>query len=73
MLLQLLFDDVAVVGGGMVVAASIEGLQKGLLAMASDIGKLHIMGQNLEAYTREHFLWDHAANKYLELFSRILH
>ena len=67
------FDDVAVVGGGMVVAASIEGLQKGLLAMASDIGKLHIMGQNLEAYTREHFLWDHAANKYLELFSRILH
>lgn len=67
------FDDVAAVAGGMVVAATIEGLQKGLLSMAGDPERLEIMGQHLREFTREHFLWDHAANRYLELFSRILH
>ena len=67
------FDDVSEVGGGMIVPASVEGLQEGLLSMTTDPRELVIMGQNLEAYTREHFLWDHAANKYLELFSRIMH
>lgn len=65
------FDDVAEVAGGMVVAASIEGLQEGLLSMTSDPEKLKIMGQNLREFTREHFLWDHIVTRYLELFSRI--
>ena len=67
------FEDVAVVEGGMVVAASIEGLQKGLLAMTCNTVNLKIMGKNLEKFTREHFLWDHIVNRYLELFSRIMH
>jgi hypothetical protein len=50
----------------------VEGIRKGLLAMTADSGKLKIMGQNLEKFTRENFLWDHASNKYLALFSRIL-
>jgi glycosyltransferase involved in cell wall biosynthesis len=66
------FDDIATVAGGMVVEASVEGIRKGLLAMTADSGKLKIMGQNLEKFTRENFLWDHASNKYLALFSRIL-
>jgi glycosyltransferase involved in cell wall biosynthesis len=65
------FDDVAVEGGGMVVAASVEGLQEGLLSMAGDPERLEIMGQHLREFTCEHFLWDHAANRYLELFSRM--
>lgn len=65
------FDDVSEVGGGMIVPASVEGLQEGLLSMTSDPGKLVIMGQNMEAYTREHFLWDHTANKYIELLTKI--
>jgi glycosyltransferase involved in cell wall biosynthesis len=67
------FNDVSAVGGGMVVAASIEGLQDGLLAMTGNPDKLKIMGQNLLKFTREHFLWDHMVNRYLELFSRIVH
>jgi glycosyltransferase involved in cell wall biosynthesis len=67
------FDDVATVAGGMVVAASIEGLQKGLLSMINDPEKLEIMSQNLREYTCENFLWDHIVNRYLELFSRIMH
>ena len=66
------FDDVAAVEGGMVVAASVKGLQEGLLAMAGNPAKLKIMGQNLEHFTREHFLWNHMVNRYLELFSRIM-
>ena len=67
------FDDVAVVAGGMVVAASVEGLQKGLLSMTGNPERLEIMGQDLREFTCEHFLWDHAASRYLELFSRIMH
>lgn len=67
------FDDVATVAGGIIVPASVEGLQEGLFAMTSDYEKLRLMGQNLEVYTRKSFLWDHAANKYLELFSRMMH
>jgi glycosyltransferase involved in cell wall biosynthesis len=67
------FDDVAEVGGGMVVAASVEGMQEGLLAMTRNSARLKVMGQNLEKFTREHFLWDHAANKYIEFFSKIMH
>lgn len=67
------FNDVATVEGGIVVAASVEGLHDGLLSMTRGPERLRTMGRNLEAYTREHFLWDHAANNYLELFSRITH
>lgn len=67
------FDDVAAVAGGMVVEASIEGLQEGLLAMTGNPDKLKIMGQNLLKFTRDHFLWDHMVNRYLELFSRVMH
>jgi len=65
------FDDVARVAGGMVVAASVEGLQKGLRAMTSDPARLQMMGQNLEQLTRDRFLWEHIADRYLELFLRI--
>lgn len=67
------FDDVASVEGGMVVEASVKGLKRGLLAMTGNSEKLNIMGQNLEKFIREHFLWDYVVNKYLELFSRIMH
>jgi len=66
------FDGVAAVEGGMVVAASVAGLKRGLLSMTSDPGKLKTMGQNLEKFTRERFLWDHMVNRYLELFSKII-
>jgi len=66
------FNDVDAISGGMVVAASVDGLQEGLLSMTSNPDKLKIMGQNLLRFTREHFLWDHIVNKYLELFSRIM-
>jgi glycosyltransferase involved in cell wall biosynthesis len=67
------FGDVAAVAGGMVVEASVDGLQEGLRAMTDNPEKLKIMGKNLEEFTREHFLWDHVVNRYIELFSKIMH
>jgi glycosyltransferase involved in cell wall biosynthesis len=66
------FDDVAAVGGGMVVGASAEGLKDGLLAMTADPGALKSMGRNLEKFTRDHFLWEDMVNRYVQLFSTII-
>lgn len=66
------FDDIAAVAGGMIVAASVEGLQGGLTAMTRDTAELGVMGQNLTRFVRDHFLWNHAAKEYLELFRRIV-
>jgi len=67
------FDDVAGTGGGKVVPASGEGLEKGLVFMMSNGEALKTMGKNLKKFTSEHFLWDRMAKSYLELFSKILH
>lgn len=66
------FDDVAAVKGGMVVAASVSGLQEGLMAMTGDPGLLRTMGKNLETYVRENFLWEHRVKQYLDLFEKII-
>lgn len=66
------FDDVAAVAGGMVVAASVEGLKDGLIAMTADPGALKSMGRNLEKFTRDHYLWEDMVNRYLQLFSKII-
>ncbi len=66
------FGEIAAIDGGIVVPASIEGLQKGLLSMSTDPQLLKTMGQNLRKFTHKNFLWDHAAERYLELFTRMI-
>lgn len=66
------FDEIATIGGGMVVPASVEGLQKGLLDILSDTLQLKKMGGNIEKYVRENFTWDSVINKYLQLYRQIL-
>ena len=65
------FDDVALQEGGVVVAATVEGLREGLLATAGNPARLKIMGQNLKKYTCDLFLWDHIVKRHLELFAKI--
>ena len=66
------FSEVASIGGGQVVPASVDGLQKGLIRILRDPAKLRAMGTNLKKYTCEHFTWDSVINKYLKLYSQIL-
>lgn len=66
------FDEIAAIGGGKVVTATVEGVQKGLVELLSDTARLKVMGNNLEKYTCEHFAWDSVINKYLQLYRQIL-
>jgi len=67
------FDDVALVKGGTVVPASVEGLQEGLRTMTGDPGQLKTMGKNLEMYVRDNFQWERVVKRYLDLFEKIVH
>jgi glycosyltransferase involved in cell wall biosynthesis len=66
------FNEVADIGGGQVVSASLDGLQEGLIEMLKDSAQLKSMGANLKRYTCEHLTWDSIINKYLKLYRRIL-
>lgn len=62
------FNEVAEMGGGMVVAASVGGLEKGLVDMLSRPFDLKIKGQALKAFVSKKFLWDSIIKRYLQLY-----
>lgn len=63
------FNEVGRTGGGMVVVpASVEGLEKGLVDMLNDRVKLKVNGQNLKTFVSKHFLWDSIIDEYLQLY-----
>lgn len=66
------FSDIADVNGGIVVAASVESIQKGLVGILQDAKKLNVMGYNLKKYVEGNFTWKIAAEKYLRLYRMIL-
>ncbi len=66
------FDAIREIEGGLVVAASVEGLQKGLLEMVSDRRRMAAMGANLRRHIEEHYLWQSLVSEYLKLYERLL-
>jgi glycosyltransferase involved in cell wall biosynthesis len=66
------FDEVAAIGGGKIVPASVDGLQEGLIELISDPAQLKLKGENLKRYICENFSWDSVVNKYVELYRQIL-
>lgn len=66
------FDEIASIGGGLVVTASVDGLQKGLIQIMGDRVKLTSMGENLKRYTQNHFTWNSIVNNYITLYNQIL-
>jgi glycosyltransferase involved in cell wall biosynthesis len=66
------FDEVEKIRGGKVVPASVEGLQKGLVELLSNLDRLKLMGENLKRYTLEHFTWNSVIEKYLSLYNQVL-
>jgi glycosyltransferase involved in cell wall biosynthesis len=66
------FDEVEKIRGGKVVPASVEGLQKGLVELLSNLDRLKLMGENLKKYTLEHFTWNSVIEKYLSLYNQVL-
>ena len=66
------FDQIGAIGGGLVVSATTDGLEQGLLQLLPDPAKLKVMGEKLRRYTVENFAWEAIIPKYIELYSRIL-
>jgi glycosyltransferase involved in cell wall biosynthesis len=67
------FNEVAQSGGGLVVPASVEGLQEGLLQMMTQPReRLRRMGRCMREYVQAHYLWENIVCRYLDLFHRIL-
>jgi glycosyltransferase involved in cell wall biosynthesis len=66
------FDEVARIGGGKVVPATVEGVQAGLAELLSDRQKLAYMGHKLMGYVRDSYTWEIVVRKYLDLYNRLL-
>lgn len=66
------FNQVEGVDGGVVVPASVEGLQQGLIRLLDNAPRLKIMGENLRTYTMQNFLWKTIVKRHLELYKYIL-
>ena len=66
------FNELSKTNGGIVVAATSDGIEKGLIEMlSSDNDKLKLMGVNLEKYVKENFTWTTIIKKYIKLFNQI--
>jgi glycosyltransferase involved in cell wall biosynthesis len=66
------FNEIAETGGGMVVPASVEGLESGLLEMLGNRSDLKMRGRNLKEFVSRHFLWDSIIDKYVQLYKSLL-
>ena len=66
------FNDVADVNGGLVVPATFEGIQAGLIEILKDKKKLQLMGQNFKVYVKNNFTWKVTMDKYEQLHGKII-
>jgi glycosyltransferase involved in cell wall biosynthesis len=66
------FNEISDIDGGMVVEATIEGLEKGLVEMLKDSSVMEERGRNLYKYTHHNFIWDKIVDKYINLYQEII-
>jgi glycosyltransferase involved in cell wall biosynthesis len=62
------FNEIAETGGGMVVPASVEGIENGLVDMLRQPSSLKMKGQKLKAFVSKSFLWDSIVARYVHLY-----
>ena len=62
------FDEIQSRGCGKVVPATVDGLSRGLTELLRDPEALADTGRRNEQFTREGFLWERIADRYLQLF-----
>lgn len=66
------FNTIEHCGGGLVVAATEEGIRDGLLSMLLNSGQLEEMGARLKSHVEERYTWEAAAKACIELFRKVL-
>jgi glycosyltransferase involved in cell wall biosynthesis len=66
------FGEVATVGGGRVVAATVTNLAAGLDGLLTQRSELKGMGERLQAHVRKKFTWDVVVGRLQDLYRLIL-
>jgi glycosyltransferase involved in cell wall biosynthesis len=66
------FSEIAEHQAGKVVGASVQELERGLLAALGDRAALERSGAALKAYIQKRFLWESLAPRYIELYRQCL-
>lgn len=62
------FNEIAATGGGVVVEATVECIERGLVDLLKNRGSLKLIGRNLKAFVSKHFLWDSIIHTYIQLY-----
>ena len=65
------FDEVESVGGGRVVSATVQDLEKGIREMLDDRGTLIQAGERLRRFVVASYGWESIAGCYVQLFHRV--
>jgi glycosyltransferase involved in cell wall biosynthesis len=65
------FNEMAEAGGGMIVPASVGGLEKGLVDMLSNPGDLEMNGQKLKAFVSKTYLWNSIIDRYVQMYKEL--
>ena len=66
------FDQLAEIGGGWVVPATVKGLEKGLAEVLSAPELLQPAGSKIRRYAIEHFSWDVVVQSYRSLYATLI-
>jgi len=66
------FGEITEAGGGLVVPASINGIENGLIEILSDPDELKKTGAKLERYIRSKYTWDIIIRRYIKVYNEIL-
>jgi glycosyltransferase involved in cell wall biosynthesis len=66
------FIEITEIGGGLVVEASAEGLEKGLIEILKDSDRLKLMGNNFRNYVLRRYTWNTIVNEHIDLYNKIL-
>jgi glycosyltransferase involved in cell wall biosynthesis len=66
------FNQIADVGGGWVVSATVEGLKNGLIEVISDAAKIKTASVKIKSYVLNNFTWTAIVQEYWKLYSSLL-
>jgi len=66
------FNQVAEVGGGWVVPATIEGLSSGLIGILSDSAQVDASAEKIKKYVEDTFAWTVIVREYWKLYADLL-
>ncbi len=67
------FDEVMQVNGGLVVTATVQGIEEGLMELLSPESRLDSLGMNLKDHIAAHYTWDLQTDKLIACYKNILH